>query len=290
MIRRTFAIGTALLSLFAAASIHLGQQQPAKAVAAKTAAAPRTPPPAMSVEAQTELTKKYCVGCHNDKNKSGNMSLAELDLAHPEKNAVLAEKVIRKVRVGLMPAAGAPRPETETLRAFAESLEFQMDKTAALRPTPGSRPFQRLTRDEYARSVRDLLGIEIDVAKFLPADTVSGGFDNVADSQSFSATLMEGYMRAADRITRSALGDPKADATSEVYKIPRTASQMHHVEGTPIGTRGGVAVVYNFPADGEYNFRSLLHTTSVGTLFGNVPSEQLEVSVDGERVALMTVD
>src|SRR5262245_45322178 len=113
MIRRTFAIGTALLSLFAAGSIELAQQQqPAKPVPAKTAAAPRPATPSvMSVEAQTELTKKYCVGCHNDKNKSGNMSLAELDLTHPEKNPVLAEKVIRKVRVGLMPAAGAPRPE-----------------------------------------------------------------------------------------------------------------------------------------------------------------------------------
>src|SRR5262245_52820748 len=298
MMRRTFAfLSTAALSLIAAGSVELAQQKPAAPTQAQAprptappAARAAAAPPIMTLEAQTELTKKYCVGCHNDKSKSGNMSLTELDLAHPEKNPVLAEKVIRKVRVGLMPAAGAPRPETETLRAFAESLEFQMDKTAAFRPTPGSRPFQRLTRDEYARSVRDLLGLEIDVAKFLPADTVSGGFDNVADSQSFSATLMEGYMRAADRITRAALGDPKAEPTSEVYKIPRTASQLHHVEGTPFGTRGGTAVTYNFPADGEYNFRSLLHTTSVGTLFGNVANEQLEVSIDGERVALMTID
>src|SRR5262245_17713376 len=143
MIRRTFAMGTALLFLLAA-GIQSGQQ-PAKPVPAKATAPPPTTP-TMPVEARTELTKKYCVGCNNDKNKSGNMSRAELDLAHPEKNPVLAEKVIRKVRVGLMPAAGAPLPDTETLRAFAESVEFQMDKTAALRPTPGSRPFQRLTR------------------------------------------------------------------------------------------------------------------------------------------------
>lgn len=244
----------------------------------------------MNVDAQAALIGKYCAGCHNDKSKAGNMTLTVLDLAHPENTPELTEKVIRKTRVGLMPKAGSPRPDMDTLRAFAESLETAMDKTAALRPNPGSRPFQRLTRDEYANSVRDIIGIDVDVAKFLPPDSLSDGLDNIADSQAFSPALMEGYIRAADRISREALGDPKAEPSTEVYKIPRTASQLHHVDGTPFGTRGGFATTFNFPADGEYNFRSLLHSTSTGQLFGNLPNEQLEISIDGERAALLTVE
>src|SRR6185503_352527 len=121
-------------------------------------------------------------------------------------------------------------------------------------------------------------------------DSLSDGLDNIADSQAFSPALMEGYIRAADRISREALGDPKAQPSTEVYKIPRTASQLHHVEGTPFGTRGGFATTFNFPADGEYNFRSLLHSTSTGQLFGNIKDEQLEISIDGERVALLTIE
>src|SRR5262249_11666383 len=245
------------------------QQPPASARTATT----------MTFESQTALLNKYCVGCHNEKLKSGNMSLAQWDQAHPEKMPELTEKIIRKVRVGLMPKAPSPRPDTETLRSFASSLETVMDRTALAHPTPGTRPFQRLTRDEYARSIKGLLGIEVDVAKFLPPDSLSDGLDNIADSQAFSPALMEGYIRAADRISREALGDARADATSEVFKLSRTASQLRHVEGTPFGTRGGMATMYNFPADGEYSFRSLLHSTSTGGLFGNVPDEQLEISI-----------
>ena len=282
MKRHTFAIiiGVAVCAL-AAASVNFAQQQNPAPAAGSTL---------MNLDQQKALVNRYCMGCHNERVKRGNMTLSELDLAQLDKNPELAEKVIRKVRVGLMPAAGSPRPDMATLRALAEAMEARMDRNAALRPNPGSRPFQRLTRDEYARAVRDLLGIEVDVAKYLPPDTLSDGLDNIADTQTFSPTLMEGYIRAADRITRETLGDPKAEPTSEVYKIPRTATQLRHVEGAPMGTRGGISVIYNFPADGEYNFRSLLHSTSVGTLFGNVPNEQLEVSIDGERVALMTIE
>jgi hypothetical protein len=279
---RTFALlGIVGVCLIAAAHMNLAQQ-------AKPIVTPQAT--TMTLEQQTALINKYCVGCHNDQNKSGHMSLSELDLAHPEKNPELVEKVIRKTRVGLMPKAGSPRPDMETLRAFAESIEKNIDRTAALRPNPGSRPFQRLTRDEYANSVRDLLGIEVDVAKFLPQDSLSDGLDNIADSQAFSPALMEGYIRAADRISREALGDAKAEAATEVYKIPRTASQLRHVDGTPFGTRGGFSTVYNFPADGQYNFRSLLHSTSTGQLFGNLANEQLEISIDGERIALLSVE
>ncbi len=131
----------------------------------------------------------------------------------------------------------------------------------------------------------------MDVAAFLPADTISDGFDNVADVQSFSATLMEGYLRAASRISTLAVGDPKAGASEATFKVPRTGSQMQHVEGTPFGTRGGISVMHTFPADGEYSFRMQLHSIPTGQLFGStVRGEQIEVSIDGERVAVLEIN
>jgi cytochrome c551/c552 len=294
MSKRRFVIfGVVLLCCLSAASMILAQK-PAALPSATTPAAPgrtqATAAPAMSVESQNAMLKQYCSGCHNDQLKTGNMSLSEIDLAHVDKNLELAEKMIRKLRVGVMPPAGMPRPPADQVKLFLSSLENTIDKNAALHPTPGRRPFQRLTRTEYAKSVHDLLGIDVDVEALLPADTLSDGFDNIADSQAFSPTLMEGYMRAAAKISRDALGDPKATPTSAVFKLPRTASQMRHVDGAPMGTRGGISVVFNFPADGEYNFRALMHGTSEGALFGWIPGEQFEVSIDGERIFLQELD
>jgi hypothetical protein len=244
----------------------------------------------MPIESRRAMVQQYCSGCHNERTKSGGMTLTSLDLAHAEQNGELAEKVIRKLKVGLMPPPTARKPDAETVKAFVQALVTDLDRAAAVHPNPGRRPFQRLTRDEYARSVHDLLGIDVDVAKFLPPDSLSDGLDNIADSQTFSPALMTGYVRAAAQINREALGDPKTDATSSAYKLPRTASQMRHVEGAPMGTRGGISIVYNFPADGEYRFRSLLQGNSTGGLFGMVPNEELEVSIDGARVAVNTID
>ena len=166
-----------------------------------------------------------------------------------------------------------------------------MDELASVNPNPGWRPFQRLNRAEYASSVKALLGIDVDVTTYLPPDTISHGFDNVADAQGFSPSLMEGYLRAAGRITALALGDPNSAPTEATYKVPRTQSQMEHVEGTPFGTRGGVSVVHVFPADGEYSFRIMLHSIPTGQLYGStVHGEKLEVSIDGERVAVLDID
>jgi hypothetical protein len=251
-----------------------------------------SPTAGLSVDSQQALVKQYCSGCHNEKLKSGGMSLTELDLAHPETNPELAEKVIRKLTVGLMPPAGSPRPSAGAMKSFRKMLEATMDRNAMLHPNPGSRVFQRLTRTEYARSVHDLLGIDEDVTGLLPPDSLSGdGFDNLADAQGFSATLTESYMRAAAKITRDALGDPKAAPSSEIYHLPRNGSQMAHVAGAPIGTRGGISVVYNFPADGEYTFRALMFGNSAGQLFGNMtPGEQLEISIDWTRIALLDLN
>ncbi len=175
--------------------------------------------------------------------------------------------------------------------ALAEGLETRIDRAAALNPTPGWRPFQRLNRAEYARAVKDLLDVDVDVTALLPADTISDGFDNIADAQGFSATLLAGYLRAAGKVTTLALGDPEGGASESNYKVPKTASQLHRVEGAPFGTRGGLSVMHTFPADGDYVFRMDLHGNACGVLFGGtVNGEKLDVSVDGERVALLEID
>jgi hypothetical protein len=290
VIRNTFAILIAAgFCLFVAGGVFLAEQQiPAVPVKAPAAAANTN---VMTVDAQKAFISQYCSGCHNDQAKTGGMTLTSLDLVHPAQTAELAEKVIKKLTTGLMPPAGSSRrPNRETALAFVDALEAQIDSAAVLRPNPGTRLFQRLTRDEYARSVRQFLGIEVDVEKYLPPDTISEGLDNMADSQAFSAALMEGYIRAAAQISRQALGDPNADPTSAVYKLDRTAAQLRHVDGTPFGTRGGISVMFNFPADGEYNFRTLLHGDTEGHLYGNAPNEQLEISIDGERIAVLNID
>ncbi len=208
----------------------------------------------------------------------------------------MAEKVIRKLRAGMMPPPGARRPEASVLLAMAAAFEARLDKAAVLNPNPGSRPFQRLNRAEYQNAVRDLLNVDVDVTAYLPPDTISHGFDNVADSQTFSPTLMDGYLRAASQISRLAVGDRQASATTATYKISRSTSQMRHTEGAPMGTRGGIAVTHTFPADGHYTFKMSLHYEPLGGLVGrtsmsslNIP-EQVEVSVDGERVALFDLN
>ncbi|HEY7448832.1 MAG TPA: DUF1592 domain-containing protein [Vicinamibacterales bacterium] len=245
----------------------------------------------LSPAAQRTVIQQYCQGCHNDRVRSGGMNVAALQLQNVGQSAQLAEKVIRKLRAGLMPPAGAQRPDPATLKALAQSLETAIDLSAAASPNPGWRTFQRLNRSEYARSVRDLLGIDVDVAALLPPDTLSAGFDNIADSQSFSPAVMEGYMRAAGKIVHDALGDPAASPTSVTYNVPSTVSQMRHVEGAPVGTRGGISVVHNVQADGEYVFSIRLQAATNGGLIGRRSlNEQIEVAIDGERVAILDID
>src|SRR5881628_3173086 len=246
----------------------------------------------LSPESQTALVKQYCAGCHSEKGKAGGLTLASFDASRVDQTPDVGEKMIRKLRAGMMPPPGARRPEGDTLKSFVTALETKIDTAAALKPNPGHRTFQRLNRAEYARSVRDLLDVEVDINAFLPPDTMSAGFDNIADVQGVSPTLLEGYLRAAAKISSVALGDRSASATEATYKVPRTQSQMVHIEGTPRGTRGGLSVVHTFPADGEYTFRIMLHGTPTGELFGSVASrnEQLEISINGARAALLDID
>ncbi len=263
-------------------------------VSARTPAQEATKTPAQAPSgsaAQTTVVKQYCAGCHSERGKAGGVSLASFDVAGAVDHAAVAEKMIRKIRAGMMPPPGARRPADTQLAALADALETRIDRAAALNPNPGCRPFQRLNRAEYQHAIKDLLVLDVDVNAFLPPDTISQGFDNVADVQAFSPALMEGYLRAASRVTALAVGDVTAEASEARYRVPKTASQLQRVDGAPFGTRGGVSVVHTFPADGEYVFRLELHGNADGFLFGGPASgEQLELSIDGVRKSLIDID
>jgi hypothetical protein len=246
----------------------------------------------VSNEALTAVVRQTCGACHNDRTRAGNLVLANFDVATAATTPETAEKMIAKLRAGMMPPPGRKRPGGDTLTALAETLERLVDRAAAMRSEPGSRTFQRLNRAEYERSVRDLLTLDVDAGKWLPLDTKSANFDNIADAQLPSATLLDAYLDAASEVSRLAVGDPKASVTSVSYKQPRLASQWDQVEGAPIGTRGGIAATHNFPADAEYVFAIALHAIPTGQLFGSdAPfDEKLEVSINGERVALLEID
>ena len=242
-------------------------------------------------EVANEVVAQYCVRCHSERRRVGDLVLEGFDIAEASERGPTIEKMIRKLRAGMMPPQGVRRPEPEVITAMASELETAMDELAARDPNPGRRTFQRLNRAEYAAAVRDLLGVDIDVSSFLPLDTKSANFDNIADVQMPSATVMEGYLRAAGQISRLALGDPEAEVSSAIYRIPRVASQKDRVEGAPIGTRGGLSVMHNFPADGKYVFHIMPYAAVEGEVFGRTfGTEQLEVSIDGARVSLLTID
>src|SRR2546422_3151912 len=252
--------------------------------------------PAANAESATQTVKQYCIGCHSDRGKAGGLSLADFDVARTTEHPDAAEKMIRKLRAGMMPPAGARRPDDPTLQDLRRALETRMDQWAAANPNPGWRPFQRLTRAEYGRAVKDLLDVDVDVTAYLPPDTMSQGFDNIADAQSFSPALPQGYLRAASQISRLAVGDRTAAPTTATYRVLATENQMRYVEGTPFGSRGGTAFVHTFPADGLYKFQATLVRTVSGELFGNTAiymagkNELLEISINGERAAGLEVD
>ena len=251
-------------------------------------------PPAVSAAVASEqaLVKRYCLGCHNNKLKSGSFSWERVDLAHPAENTEDIENVLRMLHAGMMPPPGIPRPDAATLKNFVTSLETGIDQAASGQPDPGNPMLHRLNRSEYRNSIRDLLGVDVDVASLLPPDDMSHGFDNMADVLRVSPALMEGYIRAGDRISREAVGDPNVSAATKTYHIARVVNQLRHVEGTPFGTRGGLSVIHDFPADGDYVFRLSLYYDICGPLWGKSQGkgQQIEVAVNGVRVALINID
>jgi hypothetical protein len=256
--------------------------------ATKPAVAHQVASPAKPVVAhadQNALVKRYCVGCHNDRNKdrAGSLSLASFDIAKAGEEADVAERMIRKLQASMMPPPGMPRPDAATYQGFIRALETTVDAHAKANPTPGGRTFQRLNRPEYARAIKDLLEIDVNAANWLPQDTMSANFDNIADEQALSPTLLEAYLNAAGDISRMAVGDKNAPAIDKTYTNQTYVSQhpWDHVEGAPYGTRGGMVVNHIFPADGQYAFE-VTFTNGDNSRF-----EDVDISIDGQRVALL---
>jgi mono/diheme cytochrome c family protein len=253
--------------------------------ALEPAAAGQSAPAAISESAALKATvDTYCVTCHNQRLNTGGLSLDGMSLADAPAHAEIWEKVVRKVRGGMMPPAGAPRPSTEARTALVSYLESSLDRAARQAPNPGRPLAHRLNRTEYANAIRDLLDLRIDASTLLPSDDSSGGFDNNADVLGVSPVLLESYLTAAERVTALALGDPKLPPVGEVFRVRQDASQDKHVEGMPIGTVGGQAFDLTLPLDGEYQFEVRLFRTNLGTMRGLEYPHQLEIAVDGERV------
>jgi len=261
----------------ASAAIAVAQNRPAAPAKPAMVARPQS---TASATTQRALLDQYCVTCHNDKLKRANLSLEKLDLTTAGDHAEVWEKVIRKLRAGVMPPPGMRRPAPGEYEGLRDWLEAEMDRKAAGNPNPGSVILHRLNRTEYANAVRDLIDIEIDSATFLPSDDSARGFDNVAGSLTISPTLLEAYTTAATRVARMAIGYWKSP-TAANYIAAGDTSQNQHIEGLPIGTRGGLLVTHNFPADGEYKFE--IQNFGLGKY---TPGEKIEFLVNGERVDL----
>jgi cytochrome c553 len=266
----------------------LGAQPPlasahAARVADRAAAQAAAPAPVPATPRTSAIVTDYCVRCHNADLKRGELSLEGFDLARVGQNADLGEKMVRKLQAGLMPPPGSRRPDPAAYAAFVASLESKLDAAAAARPNPGVRTFPRLNRPEYAAAIENLLAIQIDAGTWLPLDTKSANFDNIADEQALSATLLESYLNAAADISRLAIGDRQAPPVDRTYTVTSTVSQhpWERLEHAPYGTRGGMVVNHIFPADGEYVF-AVSVTSGDNTRF-----EDIDISIDGERVAVI---
>ncbi len=258
--------------------------------------APQSAAPAASQASGGEyaaLFSKYCLTCHTERMKSlGTVPIAleTLDVTNIAAHAETWELVVRKTGAGLMPPAGAPRPDKRTEDAFVAWLESELDRVAAADPNPGrSEPFHRLNRSEYRNAVRDLLDLDADVSSLLPADDASYGFDNIAGVLRMSPTLMERYLSAAQRVSRLAIGTPPPFPSIDYFRVTDDLSQEVHLPGLPFGTRGGTRIPYVFPMDAEY----VISVRLTRDLNEGVPlylePQPLEISVDGERVGLFTL-
>jgi hypothetical protein len=235
------------------------------------------------------LLDKYCVTCHNQKLKTAGLMLDKADVEHIGDGAEVWEKVVRKIHGGTMPPLGMPRPDPAALDGFASSLEVSLDRAAASRPEPGRAGMHRLNRAEYQNAIRDLLALKIDVSSMLPADDESNGFDNMADALRVSPSLLEQYLSVSRTVSGLAVGDRGLGPVAQVYQLPPTLAQAGHIEGLPLGTRGGILIHQNFPLDGDYEFSVYLLRNIVGYMPGLEYAHQFEITVDGVRIFLSHV-
>ncbi|MCY4660609.1 MAG: DUF1592 domain-containing protein [Acidobacteria bacterium] len=248
--------------------------------------------PASGAESQLALLDRYCVTCHNQRLRTGGLALDALDLSRVGDAPAIWERVVLKLRGGMMPPAGRPRPDRQTYDGLRAWLEAELDRAAAARLEPGRVPTHRLNRAEYANAVRDLLALEVDAAALLPADDTGHGFDNLAGTLALSPVLMERYLSAARRISRLAVGDPAIGPgfTSQVYAVPITMEQNDRMsEDLPFGSRAGLAVRHRFPLDGEYLVAIRLKRSVYEYIVNLDEAHDLDLRIDGRRVARFTV-
>ena len=271
---------TALPALGAIALCTSTLWLPASAVAAEP----------MPVAAQRELIDKYCMKCHNFADSAGGLEFELFDPENPQENASVTERMLRKLRVGMMPPAGKPRPDAAATASFVASLETTIDshEKASLRVPR----LHRLNRAEYANAVRDLLALELDSTQFLPSDDASRGFDNQAGALTLSPALLDAYLSAAARVSRVAIGSAAAP-TQVTFRLAEDTTQNYHVEGLPFGTRGGMEIDHTFPSDGKYTIK--VFSVNLGNMgnfrpFGEIKGEQLLFYVDGKRMSQVDWD
>src|SRR3984885_11791212 len=238
--------------------------------------------------AQTALLNQYCVTCHNAKLHTGGLSLQDANLANVPAEAETWEKVIRKLRTGSMPPQGMPRPDAASLTDLAAFLENAIDQAAATKPNPGHAAMHRLNRAEYANAMHDLLALDVDSSALLPPDDESSGFDNIADVLRMSPSLMERYLSASWNISRQAVGNMNIAPETATYRVRPDLSQDQHIEGLPLGTRGGILVRHYFPLDAEYVIKLRLWRNTFDLMRGMEDAHQIEISVDGNQVRLVT--
>jgi hypothetical protein len=245
--------------------------------------------PAAAVDQYRAVLDQYCVSCHNERLKTGDLRLDDLNLENVPADAAVWEKVILKLRMGMMPPAGARRPDQATYDGMVSWLETTIDRAAAAgAPDPGPPLLHRLNRTEYANAIRDLLALEVDVTPLLPPDDPSFGFDNIADSLGVTPILLERYLSAAGKISALAVGDPTTAPSSEFFRVRQDLSQNRHIEGLPFGTVGGLLAHVTLPLDGDYVMQPRLIRTNLGVMRGLEYEHQLEITVDGRRVHLAT--
>jgi hypothetical protein len=283
-----FACAGLLWGVFTTAPIAAPRAAPQSPVVREVASVPR----ASTAVASKELLDRFCLGCHNERARTAGvdsarkLALDTLDVMRVDRDARAWELVARKLRAGMMPPPGMPRPDRATFDSLISWLESELDRTATpYTPPPG---LHRLNRTEYANAVLDLLDLPIDPAKYLPSDDSTSGFDNVAGALGISSTLVEAYVLAAQKIARLALGVPEPP-TLAIYRPREDTSQDYHIEGLPFGTRGGMLVDHVFPSDGEYTITvtPIFGDNMSPAGFGSVPCERVAFLLDGERLALV---
>jgi mono/diheme cytochrome c family protein len=241
--------------------------------------------PAAGVPSAALLTQ-YCVTCHNARAKAGGLTLDPAELTQIDRHAETWEKVIRKLQTGMMPPSGAPRPGRPAIDGFVTALQAQIDRAAAAKPFAGTPALHRLNRAEYSNAIRDLLALDVDAASLLPPDDSAAGFDNIADVLGVSPALIEGYATAAAKISRLSVGDPSLGLDRATYRAAGNLSQEDHLDGLPLGTRGGMIIHHTFPLNADYDLQiGPGRSGGIGAVV-TARAQDIDVTIDGQPVDL----